>query len=157
MAIRFRFRNAREVHSVPVTGSGISLKDLKSAIISQRGLGDDRRPVDLLVFDARSRIQLVDKDAQVLRNSVLEVTLASAVASAAPLGNAANTTAIQQAAGASRGPRLFGSRGKGIRAGDNVVREDTSHADALLGKEELAAATGGDEATGGYERLRLPS
>ncbi len=57
MAIRFRFRNAREVHSVPVTGSGISLKDLKSAIISQRGLGDDRRPVDLLVFDARSRIR----------------------------------------------------------------------------------------------------
>lgn len=144
MAIRFRFRNAREVHSVPVTGSGISLKDLKAAIITQRGLGDDRRPVDLLVFDARSRIrenagqrhrllfldpglaaamwprgfvpmlwrdggafsaslldsaELVDEEAQVLRNSVLEVTLASAVASAAPLGNAANTTAIQQAAG----------------------------------------------------------
>ena len=52
-----------------------------------------------LVFCSLGPAELVDEDAQVLRNSVLEVTLASAVASAAPLGNAANTTAIQQAAG----------------------------------------------------------
>jgi hypothetical protein len=54
MAVQFRFKFSRDVHSIPVPAAGMRLHDLKAAIVKLRNLGDDRRPVDLLIFDAAS-------------------------------------------------------------------------------------------------------
>jgi hypothetical protein len=56
MAVTYRFRNSRDVSSIPVPGSGIQVQELKAAIVRQRSLGDERRPVELVVFDAASGV-----------------------------------------------------------------------------------------------------